>query len=239
MPRSFTSELFHSSWHSIVFPAGHEGLRRRRYISHKGLVLVHCPPLLLPLPFPIPPFPLLQGSVCVRPLHLILTTSLRGRLGCESVTHQEHHAGTRTWISRVPISCSNHCPTLPFPLTLGMTGTSSSPVAVKFSQSSSSSDTVPGWGIALLVLVAFLVLIALILIRWCFRNRRDSMDLLGSRDSYHSMNEYPTYHTHGRYLAPSSSKPNPYNQVSGKGGLEPRVGRCPRQGPPGVAPHVT
>ncbi|XP_020652979.3 mucin-1 [Pogona vitticeps] len=86
----------------------------------------------------------------------------------------------------------------------------------------SSSPTVPGWGIALLVLVCFLVLLALIaflllIIYWCRRHQRGSLDLLSSRDSYHPMSDYPTYQTHGRYAAPNS-KPNPYNETLPRNG---------------------
>uniref|UniRef100_A0A670Z3X1 Mucin-1 n=1 Tax=Pseudonaja textilis TaxID=8673 RepID=A0A670Z3X1_PSETE len=44
------------------------------------------------------------------------------------------------------------------------------------------------------------------------RNHRGSMELLNSQDSYHPMNEYPTYQTHSRFAAPTS-KQNPYNEV--------------------------
>uniref|UniRef100_A0A7M4E3G9 Uncharacterized protein n=1 Tax=Crocodylus porosus TaxID=8502 RepID=A0A7M4E3G9_CROPO len=50
----------------------------------------------------------------------------------------------------------------------------------------------------------------------CCRSRRGNLDLFSLQDSYHPMTEYPTYHTHGRYMAPVT-KPNPYSEVSGNG----------------------
>ncbi|KAL8184506.1 UNVERIFIED_CONTAM: hypothetical protein K2H54_018788 [Gekko kuhli] len=78
-------------------------------------------------------------------------------------------------------------------------------------------ERVPGWGIALLVLVCILLLLAIIaflilIIYRCRRSHRGNLDLLNSRDAYHPMSEYPTYHTHGRYAAPFT-KPNPYDAV--------------------------
>ncbi|KAJ6656943.1 hypothetical protein lerEdw1_002944, partial [Lerista edwardsae] len=83
----------------------------------------------------------------------------------------------------------------------------------------SPPESVPGWGIALLVLVCILVLFALIaililLIRWCRRSHRGHIDIMSSRDSYHPMNEYPPYQTHGRYVAPPSNKQNPYSETN-------------------------
>nr|XP_028565266.1 mucin-1 isoform X3 [Podarcis muralis] len=54
------------------------------------------------------------------------------------------------------------------------------------------TETVPGWGIALLVLVCILLLLALIaflilIIYWCRRNHRGKLDLLSNQDSYHVM----------------------------------------------------
>ncbi|XP_077776789.1 mucin-1 [Podarcis muralis] len=87
------------------------------------------------------------------------------------------------------------------------------------------TETVPGWGIALLVLVCILLLLALIaflilIIYWCRRNHRGKLDLLSNQDSYHVMSEYPTYHTHGRYVAPGS-KPNPYSENLPRNGNAP------------------
>uniref|UniRef100_A0A6I8NSZ2 Mucin-1 n=1 Tax=Ornithorhynchus anatinus TaxID=9258 RepID=A0A6I8NSZ2_ORNAN len=83
--------------------------------------------------------------------------------------------------------------------------------------------SVPGWGIALLVLISFLVLLALLHLVWLvtawFRRRRGGhFDLFSSRDTYHPMSEYPAYHTHGSYLAPGTV-PRPHGEVSsGNGG---------------------
>ncbi|XP_063173272.1 mucin-1 [Candoia aspera] len=82
----------------------------------------------------------------------------------------------------------------------------------------SAPKTVPGWGIALLVLVSILVFflilgLLVLLIHWCRRNQRGNMELLSNHEAYHPMNEYPTYQTHGRYMAPGN-KQNPYNEVS-------------------------
>ncbi|XP_034954608.1 mucin-1 isoform X1 [Zootoca vivipara] len=86
-------------------------------------------------------------------------------------------------------------------------------------------ETVPGWGIALLVLVCILLLLALIaflilIIYWCRRNHRGELDLLSNQDSYHIMSEYPKYNTHGRYVAPGS-KPNPYSETLPRNGNAP------------------
>uniref|UniRef100_A0A8C5WYH3 Mucin-1 n=1 Tax=Laticauda laticaudata TaxID=8630 RepID=A0A8C5WYH3_LATLA len=54
--------------------------------------------------------------------------------------------------------------------------------------------------------------IMMMLIYYCRRNHRGSMELLNSRDSYHPMNEYPTYQTHSRFAAPIN-KQNPYDKV--------------------------
>uniref|UniRef100_A0A7M4E3G6 Mucin 1, cell surface associated n=1 Tax=Crocodylus porosus TaxID=8502 RepID=A0A7M4E3G6_CROPO len=84
-----------------------------------------------------------------------------------------------------------------------------------------SASTVPGWGIALLVLVCILLVLSIIIfilliLCSCCRSRRGNLDLFSLQDSYHPMTEYPTYHTHGRYMAPVT-KPNPYSEVSGNG----------------------
>ncbi|NWH71049.1 MUC1 protein, partial [Piaya cayana] len=76
---------------------------------------------------------------------------------------------------------------------------------------------VPGWGIALLVLVCVLVLLSilscLVLAACaCRRKSRGKLDLFSVKDSYHPMAEYPPYQSHGRYVSPNS-KPNAYSQV--------------------------
>ncbi|XP_044771937.1 mucin-1 [Neomonachus schauinslandi] len=94
---------------------------------------------------------------------------------------------------------------------------------VSFLSASQSSSGVPGWGIALLVLVCVLValsilyVIALAVCR-CHRKNCRQLDLFPTRDAYHPMSEYPTYHTHGRYVPPGSTR-SPYEEVSaGNGG---------------------
>uniref|UniRef100_A0A674HAK0 Mucin 1, cell surface associated n=1 Tax=Taeniopygia guttata TaxID=59729 RepID=A0A674HAK0_TAEGU len=52
----------------------------------------------------------------------------------------------------------------------------------------------------------------------CRRKSRGKLDLLSQKDSYHPMAEYLQYQSHGRYVSPSS-KPNPYSQVRGGGGI--------------------
>uniref|UniRef100_A0A8C4WA13 Uncharacterized protein n=1 Tax=Gopherus evgoodei TaxID=1825980 RepID=A0A8C4WA13_9SAUR len=47
----------------------------------------------------------------------------------------------------------------------------------------------------------------------CHRRSRGKLDLFSSQASYQPMNEYPTYHTHGRFSAPGK-KQNPYSDVS-------------------------
>ncbi|KAK9391085.1 mucin-1 [Crotalus adamanteus] len=93
-----------------------------------------------------------------------------------------------------------------------------SQVKVSSTKPTVATETVPGWGIALLVLVCILVFALLLALLWllvfyCRRKHRGSMELLSGRDSYHPMNEYPTYQTHGRYAAPNQ-KQNPYGEVS-------------------------
>ncbi|XP_013926906.1 PREDICTED: mucin-1 [Thamnophis sirtalis] len=78
------------------------------------------------------------------------------------------------------------------------------------------SEGVPGWAIALLVLVSILVFFLILGLLWLLvyyirRKRRGNMDVLSSRDLYHPMNEYPTYQTHGRF-APPGNKQNPYEE---------------------------
>ncbi|NXX56939.1 MUC1 protein, partial [Scopus umbretta] len=76
---------------------------------------------------------------------------------------------------------------------------------------------VPGWAIALLVLVCILLLLSLLTCLLlttcnCCRKSRGKLDLFSTKDSYHPMAEYPEYQSHGRYVSPKS-KPNPYSQV--------------------------
>lgn len=98
---------------------------------------------------------------------------------------------------------------------------------VSFPSSPRPGPGVPGWGIALLVLVCVLVALAIVYLLalavcQCRRKNCGQLDIFPSRDAYHQMSEYPTYHTHGRYLPPGSSKRSPYEEVSagnGGGGL--------------------
>ncbi|XP_032623056.2 mucin-1 [Chelonoidis abingdonii] len=81
---------------------------------------------------------------------------------------------------------------------------------------------VPGWGIALLVLVCILLVLSilifiLLIICSCRRRSRGKLDLFSSQASYQPMNEYPTYHTHGRFSAPGK-KQNPYSDIAAGNG---------------------
>lgn len=94
-----------------------------------------------------------------------------------------------------------------------------------FSPSSAPHQTgVPGWGIALLVLVSVVVALAILYLLMlavcqCRRKSYGELDLLPHSDAYHAMSEYPTYHTHGRYVPPGSNRRSPYEEVSaGNGG---------------------
>uniref|UniRef100_A0A8C2UZ76 Mucin 1, cell surface associated n=1 Tax=Chinchilla lanigera TaxID=34839 RepID=A0A8C2UZ76_CHILA len=90
--------------------------------------------------------------------------------------------------------------------------------------SSTAQSGVPGWGIALLVLVCVLVLLAIVYyialaVCQCRQKSYGHLDIFPTRDTYHPMSEYPTYHTHGRYVPPGSTRRNPYEEVStGNGG---------------------
>uniref|UniRef100_A0A8D0LM55 Mucin 1, cell surface associated n=2 Tax=Sus scrofa TaxID=9823 RepID=A0A8D0LM55_PIG len=101
---------------------------------------------------------------------------------------------------------------------------SSSVIDAPFPSSAQPGSGVPGWGIALLVLVCILVALAIIYVIalavcQCRRKNCGQLDIFPTRDAYHPMSEYPTYHTHGRYVPPGSTKRNPYEQVSaGNGG---------------------
>lgn len=115
---------------------------------------------------------------------------------------------------------------------------------MQFPPSAQSWPGVPGWGIALLVLVCILVALAIIYLialvslrpspmcpgRWepmgqrnllspqavcqCRRKNYGHLDIFPTQDTYHPMSEYPTYHTHGRYVPPGSTKRNPYEEVN-------------------------
>ncbi|XP_039369112.1 mucin-1 [Mauremys reevesii] len=81
---------------------------------------------------------------------------------------------------------------------------------------------VPGWGIALLVLVCILLVLSivifiLLIVCSCRRRNRGKLDLFSSQASYQPMNEYPTYHTHGRFSAPGK-KQNPYSDITAGNG---------------------
>uniref|UniRef100_A0A8C0X470 SEA domain-containing protein n=1 Tax=Castor canadensis TaxID=51338 RepID=A0A8C0X470_CASCN len=53
----------------------------------------------------------------------------------------------------------------------------------------------------------------------CRRKNYGQLDIFPTRDAYHPMSEYPTYHTHGRYVPPGSTKRSPYEEISsGNGG---------------------
>uniref|UniRef100_A0A8C7EUN9 Mucin-1 n=1 Tax=Neovison vison TaxID=452646 RepID=A0A8C7EUN9_NEOVI len=90
--------------------------------------------------------------------------------------------------------------------------------------SGQSGSGVPGWGIALLVLVCVLVALAIICVIaltvcQCRRKNCGQLDIFPARDAYHPMSEYPTYHTHGRYMPPGSRR-SPYEEVRrGNGGF--------------------
>lgn len=87
-----------------------------------------------------------------------------------------------------------------------------------------STPIVPSWGIALLVLVSVVVALAIVylltlVVRLCRRKTCGELELLPPQDAYHPMSEYPTYHTHGRYVPPGSTRRSPYEEVStGNGG---------------------
>nr|ABS01304.1 MUC1 isoform M11 [Homo sapiens] len=46
----------------------------------------------------------------------------------------------------------------------------------------------------------------------CRRKNYGQLDIFPARDTYHPMSEYPTYHTHGRYVPPSSTDRSPYEK---------------------------
>ncbi|XP_004436205.1 PREDICTED: mucin-1 [Ceratotherium simum simum] len=96
--------------------------------------------------------------------------------------------------------------------------------AGSFPSSAQPGSGVPGWGIALLVLVCVLVALAIVYfialaVCQCRRKNYGQLDIFPTRDAYHPMSEYPTYHTHGRYVPPGSTRRSPYEEVSaGNGG---------------------
>ncbi|XP_040491700.1 mucin-1 [Ursus maritimus] len=95
---------------------------------------------------------------------------------------------------------------------------------VSFPSSGQSGSGVPGWAVALLVLVCVLVALAIICVIamtvcQCRRKNCGQLDIFPTRNAYHPMSEYPTYHTHGRYVPPGSGRRSPYEEVSaGNGG---------------------
>ncbi|XP_018089129.2 mucin-1 [Xenopus laevis] len=89
--------------------------------------------------------------------------------------------------------------------------TSTSPI-----DSATTGPPVPGWGIALLVLMSVILFIAFIFIivmitNLCRRNNSGLMDVFSTRSSYHTMSDYTSHQTHGRYVAPN--KYNAYNEA--------------------------
>uniref|UniRef100_A0A8C2Y2H8 SEA domain-containing protein n=1 Tax=Capra hircus TaxID=9925 RepID=A0A8C2Y2H8_CAPHI len=94
----------------------------------------------------------------------------------------------------------------------------------QFPSSAPSASGVPGWGIALLVLVCVLVALAIIylialVVCQCGRKKCEQLDIFPTLDAYHPMSEYSAYHTHGRFVPPGSTKRSPYEEVSaGNGG---------------------
>ncbi|XP_055478399.1 mucin-1, partial [Psammomys obesus] len=94
---------------------------------------------------------------------------------------------------------------------------------MQFPSSAQSWPGVPGWGIALLVLVCILVALAVIYlialaVCQCRRKSYGQLDIFPTQDTYHPMSEYPTYHTHGRYVPPGSTKRSPYEEVAAGNG---------------------
>ncbi|XP_077799528.1 mucin-1 isoform X28 [Macaca mulatta] len=53
----------------------------------------------------------------------------------------------------------------------------------------------------------------------CRQKNYRQLDIFPARDAYHPMSEYPTYHTHGRYVPAGGTNRSPYEEVSaGNGG---------------------
>lgn len=95
--------------------------------------------------------------------------------------------------------------------------------SVSFPSSTQSGSGVPGWGIALLVLISILVALAIIYlitlaVCQCRRKNCGQLDIFPTSDAYHPMSEYPTYHTHARYVAPGSTRRSPDEVCPGNGG---------------------
>uniref|UniRef100_A0A2K5XDG2 Mucin 1, cell surface associated n=1 Tax=Mandrillus leucophaeus TaxID=9568 RepID=A0A2K5XDG2_MANLE len=90
--------------------------------------------------------------------------------------------------------------------------------------SAPDTNAAPGWGIALLVLVCVLVVLAIVYfialaVCQCRQKNYRQLDMFPARDAYHPMSEYPTYHTHGRYVPAGGTNRSPYEEVSaGNGG---------------------
>ncbi|XP_036613208.1 mucin-1 [Trichosurus vulpecula] len=87
------------------------------------------------------------------------------------------------------------------------------------SEVSSTDSAVPGYAIALLVIVSILLALAIFYLVFLglsqFRRKHcGQLDIFPSQDSYHPMNEYPPYHTHGRYMPPGNTKRSPYEEIS-------------------------
>uniref|UniRef100_A0A8C2SAB3 Mucin-1 n=1 Tax=Capra hircus TaxID=9925 RepID=A0A8C2SAB3_CAPHI len=87
----------------------------------------------------------------------------------------------------------------------------------QFPSSAPSASGVPGWGIALLVLVCVLVALAIIylialVVCQCGRKKCEQLDIFPTLDAYHPMSEYSAYHTHGRFVPPGSTKRSPYEE---------------------------
>lgn len=91
---------------------------------------------------------------------------------------------------------------------------------------SPSTNFVPDWGIALLVLVGvilfiLLVTVVLLIIYLCRRKRHGDMEVFAPRGSYSQMNDrhdYPLYSTHSRFAAPNG-KYSGKSEPQGNGNL--------------------
>uniref|UniRef100_A0A8C6BKK0 Mucin-1 n=1 Tax=Monodon monoceros TaxID=40151 RepID=A0A8C6BKK0_MONMO len=56
-------------------------------------------------------------------------------------------------------------------------------------------------------------IISVLVVCQCRQKYGGQLDLFPIRDAYHPMSEYPTYHTHGRYVPPGSTKRSPFEEV--------------------------
>lgn len=89
-----------------------------------------------------------------------------------------------------------------------------------------STNFVPDWGIALLVLVAvilfILLVVVIILIIYCCRQKKHGdMEVFAPRGSYNQMSDrhdYPLYSTHSRFAAPNGKYVSK-NETLGNGNL--------------------